>query len=261
MSEMWMREVEVLVNGHKLTAPLRIDFQIKFDPDPEPNTGEIEIYNLSEETIAEINKGSQVILNAGYSGDVGTIMAGVINHAGAYWDKLDKILKLETGDATDKWASTVVNKSYAPGTKASQIIRDILGMLGLEIGDFQLPNDVIYTKGRTISSAAQLAIRSIAIDCGAKFHINNGLVYITDPEYGNDIAFVLNSDTGLLDTPSKIDSEDSDYKVRCLLNHRITTDSILKIESKTANGFYRVVRGRHICDNNDFINEVEVVAV
>ena len=49
--------------------------------------------------------------------------------------------------------------------------------------------------------------------------------------------------------------EKKTWKVTCLLNPKIETDSIIKVESKTCNGTFRVISGKH---TKDFNTELEV---
>jgi hypothetical protein len=87
-------------------------------------------------------------------------------------------------------------------------------------------------------------------------------------ESGFDENFTIEEDTGLLSTPSQFEETDKKgsydvlmkgYKLRTLLQHRITTCSIVNIKSKSANGKYRAYKGKHILDANDFYTEFQCV--
>lgn len=257
------RQIEVIVDDMNFIYPdLDIDFRTAFDNEPEPNQAEIVICNVSSETENRIKKGQPIILNAGYEGDSGTIFAGVIEEAYSKWEGPDKLLRIECGDASDRWASTTVNKTYAAGSKASQIIRDLLGGFGLEVGQLSLTNDITYPRGKTFSIPLHAAIQQLARDTGSRFHINNGSIVFRAVGEGKETGFLLNAGSGLIGSPEKVTgNEDVDYLVHCFLNHRIQPDSIIKIESRTANGVFRVVKGEHIGNHQDFVTRMEVVAV
>lgn len=92
-------------------------------------------------------------------------------------------------------------------------------------------------------------------------YINKGRIFIRDENKGTETGFLLNSDTGLISSPEKVEEEKDGqkiikYKVQSLLNHKIGVDSLIKIESKTINGNYRVESGVH---TGDFITEMIVV--
>lgn len=257
----WLRKAQVLVAGMSIEPPLEIHFQVDFDNKPEPNTAEIKLHNLSDDTIARIKRGQNIILNAGYEGDVGTIFAGNITKVVTDWEGVDKITRIMAGDGVDAWLNATVSKTYRPGIRASQIIRDIIGGFGLEIGEIRLTEDVVYSSGRTVHGKLRQVLQGIVNDCKSKMTITNGVILIRQPAEGTQTGFLLNSDTGLIGTPGYIDSDDADFDVECLLNHRITADSLIRIESRTARGNFRVVKGRHSGDDQSWTTQMEVVAI
>jgi hypothetical protein len=264
MAKFWKRKAEVLVAGKKyILDDFEIDFKVEFDDDPEPNISEIAIYNLSNDSISTIKKGSNIILNAGYEGDVGTILLGKVEKPETTWEGVDKKTNILIGEGSDVWMKAYVSKTYAPGITSKAILSDLSGQFGMELGDFRLTKDITYMKGKSVSGMLQTIMREVVKDTGSKFHISKGKIYIRTPEAGDNTGFLLSADTGLLESPTPFE-EDVDgktisgYRVKMLLNHRITVDSILQIQSKTANGMFRVWRGTHY---GDFITEVEVVAV
>jgi hypothetical protein len=263
MVKLWKREIELIVGGKRITSPpLDIDFEIRFDTDEEPNDGRISIYNLSRDTMNRIKVGEAIVVNAGYQGDVGTIFAGAVDRKFGMWRATDHITEIEVGDTLVEWSRVRVSKSYQAGIKASAVVRDVLKSLGLEIGALSLPTDVTYSRGRSVNGPVRTVLSELARDCGAKLHIFNGAVFLNDPAAGQRTGFVLRHDTGLVESPERVEGiEGVDYKVISLLNHRIKPDTILKIESRTATGLFRVVSGYHIGSDSDFFTEMEVVAV
>ena len=264
---LFRRQVSVSAGGVKIESPpFDIHFQLRFDTDPEPNLAVIDIFNLSDDTANKVKRGQSVILNAGYAGDMGTILAGTIDEIQSFWETAggsgnERILRLEAGDATDRWLQSKINKTYKAGTKAGRVVADMLGMFGLEIGAFQLPKDITYINGRTFTGSLQAALRQVVTDCGAKLHIANGVIFILPPEKSNQTAVLLNPDTGLIESPERIEREgEESWRVISLLNHRIRADSIIKIESRKITGFFRVVKGEHVAGDQDFETRIEVVA-
>lgn len=261
MARFWKRKVELLAGNKSFSGDdFEIDFQVMFDDDPEPNISDIVIYNLSNDSINAIKKAGSVVLNAGYEGDVGTILLGGIQKVDTSWDSVDKATKITVGEGSKAWMESYISRSYKPGVTAKTILQDLSAVFGMELGDFRLTKDVVYTNGRSVSGMLQTVIRQIVNETNSKFHISNGKIYIRPWSAGNETGFLLNSDTGLLESPMTFEDETegvSGYKVKMLLNHRITVDSILQIQSKTANGIFRVRKGAHY---GDFVTEVEVVA-
>lgn len=266
--KLFMRVVELYVddrifNGDDFT----IMFDVPFSDSEDANVSEIKIYNLSEKTINLIKNGSRIILNAGYREDSGTILLGVAKKVTTEWAGVDKITTIQVLDGDDTWFSVPVQKTYAAGTQAEDIIKDLSTMTGIQIGAFSLPVNYTYKSGKTIKGALSNVISSIAQDCGARSHVTRGKVYIRPQGEGNNIGFKLDSASGLVSSPAQLEKEVVDksneakstligWNVACLLNHRITTDSIIEISSRTANGFFRVANGRH--NGESFETELEV---
>ena len=79
------------------------------------------------------------------------------------------------------------------------------------------------------------------------------------------LGLLLNKEAGLIDEPEVVEEQAKDekgsklkndkkkvkgYKFRSLLNHKITTDVTVVIESKKVNGTFRVTQGEHITDGD-----------
>jgi hypothetical protein len=270
MSNLFMRQTEVLTGGLSLSEPnYSIYFKVDFDYDINADKGQIEIKNLSNETMNSIRKGKNIILNAGYEGDTGTIFAGVIQTVKTTSEDGERTTTITALDANEQLLTANINKGYAKGTKASAIIRDALKDVGLEIGSFTLKKDITYLRGKTISGSLIHSLKNIVNDCHSKIYINKGIVTIIPQGTGKNIAFVLNSESGLIESPTRIDKKStdtviqSDWAVKCLLNHRIVTDSIFQIKSRTANGLYQVVKGYHKKTDtyDELVTYVEVISI
>lgn len=265
MAKFWKRKAELLVTGKKyILDDLEIDFKVEFDDDPEANVSEINIYNLSDGSISTIKKGTNIILNAGYDGDTGTILMGKVEKSETTWEGVDKRTNIIVSEGSDTWMKAFVSKTYALGITASAILRDLSAHFGIELGDFRLTKDYTYVKGKSVSGPLQTVMKDIVKDTESKFHVSKGKILIRPKEAGDKTGFLLSSDTGLLESPTPFEEEVDEkiikgYRVKMLLNHRITVDSILQIESRTAKGMFKVWKGVHYGD--EFITEVQVVAV
>lgn len=272
----WIRDIDVLAGGKKFQSlgenALEIDFDISFNDKEEPDVSEVTIYNLSEDSINEIKKQGYCIVNAGYRemGNKACVVSGDIEDVTTDWEGLDKVTKIKVSDGGKEWRKAKLNKTYAEGTKASLIMQDLCGVLGYEVVEIKPKEDITYKLGKTIKGYCSDSLKRLVKDTKSKMYINKKRITIRDEKKGNDIGFLLNTETGLVGNPTlnKDDSEDKTdlresekekkknkeekktWKVTCLLNAKIETDSIIKIESKTCNGQFRVVSGRHTKDFN-----------
>lgn len=265
--QLYKQKVELMAGGKSFTNDVfDIDFDVEFGESSEPKISRVKIYNLSQMTISSIESQAYVILNCGYSMDIGNILTGKVERVRTYWESVDKVTELEVGDGSFEWNFKRINKTYAPGSTSKLIISDLANQLDLEIAEITLEKDITFPRGRSVSGATQYELRKLVNETGSKMFIDKGKLYIRPKSKGTVTGFVLNANTGLIESPTLIVDEDkkgkkiNKYNVKCLLNHKITTDSILVIESKTANGNFRVIKGRHKGDHNgDFTTICEVV--
>ncbi len=261
----WIREVNLKAGDKEFTGDkFEIDFRVPFSTSKDPDISEVKIYNLSQSSIASIGSKAYVILNAGYKGDIGNILSGKIENINTEWQGVDKITILKVSDGGFEWRNSKVQKTYQAGSTAKYIMQDLASMLGLEIAEVNPKKDITYKLGKSISGSVEVALKQLVKDTESKMYIHKGRLYIRDETKGTATGFLLNSDTGLIGSPERIEEENKKgkkvikYKVKSLLNHKISTDSLIKVESKTINGNYRVESGVH---TGDFITEMIVVPI
>lgn len=268
MSDLFGRKIEFLYDRYKITNELTIYFDVPFDDEPDANIAEIKIYNLSTSTINTIKKGQSVTLNAGYTNDVGAILKGKIQGIFTEPQGVDRITHIYVIDAEDIWMEKQVKRTYKQKTTAKQILNDLLRLSGLKVGALSLPKNFVYKSGKTINDKLGKAIIDVAKDCGAKVYITRGKIYIQAKDQAIGPAIEINKNTGLITSPTPIEKEETlpdgkkrvkkGYKITTLLNNKIQTDSLVHVKSKTANGKFRVEKGRHYCDGDKFYTEMEV---
>lgn len=271
MAEQFGRIVEVRVNKRIFRGDeYDIEFDIPFDDSPEDNASKISIYNLADTTIRAFGKDPYVIVNAGYTGDVGAVLLGIGTAVNTDRGDVDKKTTIEALDGSKGYYSQPIKKTYAKGTTAKQIFEDLSRLTGVKIGRLALPANRVYRTGKTVKGSLSAIFAGLAADCRTKAFAQNGRVYIGPRGKGLTAVTVLDSAHGLIGSPTPIEKEVDTgneknpkkklqgYKVRCLLNHRIFTDALLEIRSQTANGRFWVDSGRHFSNDSDFMTEVEV---
>lgn len=260
MMKLYRQKVELMAGDKKFTNDdFEIDFDVEFSDEKEPNISEVILYNLSNSTISEIRDKKYVILNAGYDIDIGNILTGNIADVKTYWDELDKVTNIFVKDGPVNVQN--VNKTYKEGIDSTFVINDLVSELGLAIGEIK-PNKVItYTQGKVVTGSPYQSLKQIVADTGSRLFIDKSKAYVRPKTAGTMTAVVLNSESGLIGSPMEVTEEIDGkqvvkYNVMCLLNHEITTDAVIKIESKTINGMYKVEKGNH---KGDFITECVVL--
>lgn len=243
---------------------LHIRFEVPFDDDSKPNKVNIRIYNLSKDTISKFKIKSKATLQAGYAKDIGIISEGEIYRVKTVFEGVDKITTLYISEGEDytkiKIDKTTADKgkkdsiTFKKNTKGSTMINRMLGLMGVKLGaPMRLKKDKVYKKGYTISKLIYNDLEDIVRDCGSIIYHRRGKLVIRPLKEGTDEKFLLKESTGLIGSPTSFkDSDIEGYTVKCMLQHRITTCSIINLESKTAKGKYRAFKGKHVADKSDF---------
>lgn len=264
MSELFLKKVEVIVEGldKKLLYPeLDIFFDGDFNDDGDPNFYTCTIYNLSNDTISNINKNDAIIINAGYGLNLGLVTQGVITKVETTNEGVDIATVISIQDASNEWYEANISETFTGPVDALTILTNILGDIGMNVGSISLVNNIVYQTGKTVYGKLSNVIRQIAEkECGSNVIISDGNLNITTLAAGFETGFLLNESSGLLNKPTKIDDKDSqaEYRIQMLFNANIKPRSIIQLESNVVSGFFMVLRGSH---SKDFETEVELVSV
>ncbi|MFC5541569.1 phage protein [Ureibacillus suwonensis] len=265
MSKLFKRYIEVLTGNLRFNnTDLDIEFDIPFDDDLEPNLSEIVIYNLSESTRNKLKRGQTLTINAGYVEDKGLILSGSIEAITTVKNGADLATTIKVLDSVPYDATKTLQKSYKKNIKSDAVIRDLAQSIGLKIAVLNLPDNKVMTDGYSIDGEVVKAINDIATDCGASAYISRGQIYVRPIKEGDNHNFILKADTGLIGSPEYFEEEKNGttikgYKVKSLLQYRMNTASIIKLESQFVKATVRVRKGRHYARGNDFYTEVEAV--
>lgn len=271
-----MRKTSFVVGGAEMTDPLTIKFNVPFGDSDEVETIDIQVYNLKDSTINAITTNTSAILSAGYVDDNGVIFNGTLKKKETKWEELDKITTFKCIDSPEDYTKTVFKKTFARNTPASTILRELAQAAGLSIGEIDLPVDFIYRSGKVLNGKIKDLASEIAKDCEAKLHINKGRMFVRDRVKGDNLGLDISKETGLIDEPEEVEEEVKDekgskvknekkkikgYKIKTLLNPRITTDVIIKLTSRKVSGVFRVSKGEHKGDTSgqEYYTECEVV--
>lgn len=242
-------------------------FDIPFDDNTEANEAEIGVYNLSDSTIQHLKTDTKITVQAGYGNDIGVIFSGYISERKTKWEDCDKVTTLKAIDCEKLSERDIDSITFAANTKASYILKSLCGKIGLPIAEFKVARDHTYTDEETVSGGLMDNIERYAKICGVSAYIHKSKIYVRKLSDGDNTAFVLNSDTGLISCEEFEETEKNEnykdtikgYKLKMLLQHRLQTASIISLDSKNAKGQFRVRSGAHRYDGTEFITEAEVV--
>lgn len=234
---------------------LNLDFNITFNKDDEQPVNDVSIINLTPETIRSIATGQVLILNAGYSDDLGNILSGKISDIETSTDKVDRTLKLMVTPDIGVILTKIVSLTYAPGTLASYIVKDLMNKVGLEVGTIKLASNITYADGKIINGTVDIALKQIVSETNSFMFVRCNIIYIVDSVYEIDTGILLNPSTGLIGSPETIDLNGATgYKIKSLLNPMLTVGSVFRLESRYLSGLFRVENGTHSGDFTTVVN-------
>ena len=246
---------------------LDVEFEIPFDDDTEADEAEIIVYNISDLTIQNIKKDAQISVTAGYWSDTGVIFSGVISKVKTYYSGEDRATEIYAIDQASLQERELKSISYAKGTTASKILRDLVSQVGLPVAVFSPKRDHTYKDKSTVDGGLMENIRKYAKVCGVSAYICKGQIYVRHILDGDGLDFTLSSDTGLLSLSEFEEEQTAEdfkdtvtgYEMTMLLQHRITTASLIHVQSRNVTGTYRVREGSHTYDGTDFLTKVKAI--
>lgn len=280
VSAFWIRSASIQIGNqcYSMDSGLYFSFDIPFKDSEELENISFTVYNLSPATRNSIKKGDQVILNAGYEGDVGCLFIGVVNEASSEKKNTEWVTEISATMALKEWLETDINKTYMPGMDAESIGRDLLNIFGVEIGKVELKENITYPRGKVCRGKVKDILKRIFVEeCGCRMLIRNYQILISDPDTPVSTGAYLSPESGLLE-----DSGDSDETIiataaddkksqeekdtagktihlKCLLNHEIGAGDLVVVQSSKRSGTYQVVSGVHKgAPDGDWFTELEV---
>ncbi|MDL2253309.1 hypothetical protein LJC49_04460 [Ruminococcaceae bacterium OttesenSCG-928-I18] len=275
-------EADNLYIYHWSSYEYDFEFTAEFSDSSAPDEGEVTLYNLTDDTIQNIRVGKIVGVSGGYGwgdqSDQGVWLFGWVTGCETEWKDADKLTtiyvrstagaggQLEQQEAaeTDLVAGgSRISLTYEAGVTAGFILQQLCDMTNIPIAEFTLKNDRPFSEAVTIEGDLHQKISEYASMCGVWAYEVNGLLYVKDMRMDTSRnSFLLNEASGLLDSPTPYTEEVKDtrtedseekivytgYKVKMLLNHRITPGVGIELVSRDAHGQYTVKSGRHVYD-------------
>lgn len=286
----WLRACQLIVGpdsgeGLDLSA-LRITFTTKKGDTETPNSAEINVYNLSDDTAAKIRREfTQVNLAAGYEGNVGTIFRGNIRQVRLWRENgVDTVLAILAADGDRAYNFATVNTTLAAGSRPADRVRVCQGSMESkgakpgytpDLGGQPLP------RGKVMYGMARQYMRDEARDTGTDWSIQDGKVQMVSRKgYLPGEAVVLTHETGLVGSPEQ--TQDG-ITVRCLLNPRLRVGGRIKLNNASikamqsplkqaagqqaprmdADGFYRIIKAEFRGDTrgNDWYADLVCIGI
>ena len=240
---------------------LRCVFHAEKKLDETPNYSQITITNMAMSTIARIQPGDRVTVEAGYeNGNFGLIFSGdVVQPYVERSEVVDTNLVLVCQDADVFINSAFTAKTLEKGSSNQDVVTACLQGADVSQGTIteKLSKQSSFIRGKVLFGKSSDYLRRAAYTADSQFFIEDGEVNIISAEdYRPGTAVELNPDTGLIGDPSQTDNGVS---VKCLLNPSIKLNSLIHVSGDSvkrkmvskdgdttpelpADGVYRVVK-------------------
>jgi hypothetical protein len=239
MTRQYLRKVSLVIGQEKDAIELS-DFRIKFDVrrgDLEtPNSDDIRIHNLKDDTANRIQKEfTRVVLQAAYEGNYGIIFMGELFQVRRGRESAtDTYVDIMASDGDSAYNYAIVNTSLAAGASAKDQINALLKPMG-EKGVTQgyIPpgmDNQKQSRGVVMFGLAREYARDIAKTAQCAWSIQDGkLNFVPLSAYIPGEVPVITSATGMIGVPEQTANG---IKVRMLLNPSIKVGTLIQINNK-----------------------------
>ena len=248
-----------------ITPPMTVSFNVTKSSTSlrKSNSGEIEVYNLPEDKLALL-KGDYpiVILKVGYR-DTGvvTLIKGEAVTVSTTKNGADKVTKIQVGSGYVTSNHKTVQKVVPEGKTVKDIIESLLDDLpDISKGVFSGKNinkTALY--GYSMSGTVRATLENLARTYHLDYNIDNDVLYVHDAdgtiEEDYVIAPLISEASGLIELPydtkvtvgkaKKSIANKGGVHFKVLLNPLLVAGSIIKIESSTVNGVYKLSEVTH----------------
>lgn len=230
-------------------SDLHFKFRVARGDIQSPNTADIRVYNVSDETLNALQKEfSAVTLQAGYEGSFGVIFNGtVMQIRRGRENPTDTYLDITAADGDAAYNFGIVNVSLAAGSTPKQQVDAITKALksyGIAPGGIEGLPEKKLPRGKVMFGLARDSMRTIAEDAQVSWSFQNGKIQTVPLNgYMQGSVVEINSTTGMIGLPEQtLDG----IKVRTLLNPNIKIGSAIRINNAS------ILQFRYGTDINSF---------
>lgn len=270
MTELFRRSFRVTVGSKQFGSdgevrPLSFSFSVERDTTRVPNNAVVTLWNLNEDTRAELEErstapgGVPVRVEAGYGGTdgIGQIFLGGLRRVSSWRDGPDWITEISGGDGEKEITTARVSKTFKSGTPVSAVLRDLVAALGTDAGNLSsLAATGFNAGGTTLQKAlsvrgdAAQALEQFCRSLGVRWSIQDGVFFAA--KVGEGFAPgkgpLLTPETGLLEAPGV----DKDGKISgvCLLNQDLLPGRVFRVESSRISGNFIAEQTHHYGSSN-----------
>ena len=244
-SQQFLRTCNLVVsdknqNGLDLSN-LRIKFSVKRTDNMTPNTADIYVYNLEEQTALDIRDNfKKVILQGGYESNFGVIFQGNIKQVIIGRESgQDTFINIQAGDGDQSYNFAIVNQTIAAGaTQTDQITAAANSMTengGVTTGNIGTLPQGQLPRGKVMYGNARHYLRNVAQNTNNAWSIQDEqITFVPKKSYLPGQVTVLTSKTGMIGQPQQTNIG---VNVKALLNPNIKVGGRIQIDNKSVQNY------------------------
>lgn len=254
-------------NGLRIDG-LKCSFKIERDDKPQPNTLELTITNLSENSRAKLApKGWRIIVQAGYDDGVAQIFSGDVRECRSRKESTEWITKVLAGDGERAFAHARVSASHKPGTSITDVVKATAQALLKDPGNaFAKAQTLVgnFSSGYAQHARASTELTRLLEPRGWGWSIQDGRIeLLKDDGYLEGQGPKISPNTGLIGTPEITSPTEKGgkpmIKIRSLLLPTVRPGQLFALESRPATGSFKAKKVTHTGDTSggDWFTDIE----
>lgn len=276
----------VTVGTLRVSAPMRVAFEIERTLRHQPNKAKLSIWNLTRDHQAQIEQAAdaQVVIEAGHDDARGleTLFVGELfrarGNANAHGagaqpairsdrSAVDVVTHVEARDGGRAYQGARISQSFAPGVSVATVLRACAVALGVGAGNVDDVADLAeleiggdrFPEGTVLRGQAAREMTRVLASLGLRWSVQHGAIQVVAAGGAlRSQAVRLAADTGLVGSPAV--GTRGRVKVTALLTRDLWPGRIVLLESDRARGRYvcRAVKYRGDSHANDWYAECDL---
>lgn len=256
--------------GVLIEPPFRIEFRVVKRNHRTPNEAVIRIYNLSDSTIRKMSHMDAVaIFSAGYIEATGAvmIMSGNVTELSVRYEGVDKVCEITIKSGYVPLRDSTTAMTIVGGGSTHTALRQVAEDMGLGLYIEDGTRNKVYKESASFWGSSHDALSKLTRAANLEWSIQNNTIRVVNKgESFKNKAYLLNSATGLIGTPelnikasrekrvirnqkdTKITATqqgENKYIIKSLLLPDLVPSNRISVESKTANGVYKIESIEH----------------
>ena len=250
---------------------LRVQFKVTQTLEPEPNTCDLMVTNLSASSRGKIKGetgpgtlGSIVRLEAGYKGSRKQLFLGDVRTVNHTRDGTDWNTRIQAGDGEKAMRQGKIKHSQSGQVSAKEVLKRLIEATKLDVKAALQKVDTIsigdYLNGTALAGNAARHLTDVLGSAGYKWSSQDGVMHIlgrgetTDP---TGKAYLIGPKTGMLGSPAI--GSDGFLIVKSLLLPDLRPGRRIFVDSAEHQGAFRAEKVTHSGDfrGEDWTTEIE----